>query len=158
MKIRIDNCILSFPVLFNAQSFRDSDPAFSATFIVDENTKFIALDAEITGAFDEFQRAVQETAGAKWGAKARAVLKTLEAQDRLPYHDGNMKSQYEGFEGHMYLSARSASRPMLLDRDGSALSAEDGKLYAGARVNARINLWALKPWKLKTGSPITTAI
>lgn len=142
MKIRIDNCIVAFPVLFTAKSFRDSDPAFSASFLFDDNTKVVNMETGETGDIALLKQSIIKVAKDKWPQEFTNIIKTLAAQDKLPYHDGDLKSKYEGFAGRVYLSARSKARPITLDRDGSALSETEGKIYSGARVNARVDLWA----------------
>lgn len=41
----------------------------------------------------------------------------------------------------MYVSARNALRPLVVDVNKAPLTAEDGKPYAGCYVNASIELW-----------------
>jgi hypothetical protein len=39
------------------------------------------------------------------------------------------------------VSARSATRPLVIDKDKSPLTEQDGKPYAGCFVNASVELW-----------------
>jgi hypothetical protein len=72
------------------------------------------------------------------GAQVYALLKK---KDRLALHDGNDKSKYAGFEDAMYLSPSADTRPTAVDRDRSPLTKDDGKLYSGCYVNAKVEIW-----------------
>ena len=86
--------------------------------------------------------AIDQVAKDKWGAKADAVLKQMRATDKVALHSGDTKSQYDGYEGNMFVASRTATRPLVIDRDKSQLTAEDGKPYSGCYVNASVELWA----------------
>lgn len=73
--------------------------------------------------------------------KGKAVHATLEKKDKLALHDGDDKQKYEGFPGNRYVSANNDSRPTAVDRDKSPLTADDGKLYSGCYVNAKVEFW-----------------
>jgi hypothetical protein len=42
----------------------------------------------------------------------------------------------------MFVSSRNKTRPLVIDRDKSPLTAQDGRPYAGCFVHASIELWA----------------
>lgn len=132
MKIKLENVRLAFPQLFEAKSVNgEGEPAFSASFLMDPSHPSVAA-----------LRAAFETLGKeKWGAKWPAVKKEIEAKDRTALHDGDTKSSYGGFEGNLFVSARSKTRPLVIDRDRSPLTNSDGKPYAGCYVNASVELW-----------------
>lgn len=133
MKIRLNNVRLSFPVLWAAKTVNgEGTPAFSASFLLDP------ADDQV-GALS---LAVNQIARDKWGAKADAILKQMRAQDKTCLHDGDLKANYDGFMGMLYVSARSSTRPLVIDRDKTPLSESDGRPYAGCYVNASIELWA----------------
>ena len=90
----------------------------------------------------ELAKAFKEIAKEKWGAKADAVYKALEAADKLCLHDGDAKADYEGFEDNKYVSARSKTRPTVFDGQRQELTQADGKPYSGCYVNASLELWA----------------
>lgn len=125
---------LAFPVLFEAKTVNgEGKPAFSAAFLIDP------ADPQVAAISAEIERVAKE----KWGVKADALLKTLRATDKLALHDGDLKANYEGYAGNLYISARGKVRPMVLDRDGKTeITEEDGKIYAGCYVNAIIDFWA----------------
>ena len=85
--------------------------------------------------------AIEAVAREKWGVKADANLKTLRAADKTCLHSGDLKSNYAGFEGMLYVSARNALRPLVIDVNKAPLAEEDGKPYAGCFVNASVELW-----------------
>lgn len=133
MKLKLNNVRLAFPVLFEAKTVNgEGKPAFSASFLIDPaDPQVKALNA-----------AIEQVANEKWGAKAAAVLKQMRATDKVALHDGDLKSNYDGFPGNLYVSARSTTRPLVINNDKSPLTEQDGKPYAGCYVNASIELWA----------------
>jgi len=90
----------------------------------------------------ELMAAFKTVATEKWAAKADAMLKALFAADKTCLHNGDAKSEYEGFEGNKYISARAKVRPTVFDGQRQELSEADGKPYSGCYVNASIELWA----------------
>lgn len=132
MKIKLSNVRLAFPVLFEAKTVNgEGKPAFSASFLIDP------ADPQTKVLND----AIEQVAKEKWGAKADAILKQMRAQDKVCLHDGDLKSNYDGFPGNLYVSSRSATRPLVIDKDKSPLSEQDGRPYAGCFVNASVELW-----------------
>lgn len=133
MKVKLSNVRLAFPALFEAKTVNgEGKPAFSAVFLLDPTHPNIKAVNE----------AIAAVAKEKWGAKADAILKTARAADKVCLHNGDTKAEYAGFEGNFYISARNATRPLVIDADKSPLTAQDGKPYAGCWVNASITLWA----------------
>lgn len=133
MKLKLNNVRLAFPVLFEAKTVNgEGKPAFSASFLIDPaDPQVKALNA-----------AIDQVANDKWGAKAAAILKQMRATDKVALHDGDLKSNYDDFPGNLYVSARSSTRPLVINNDKSPLTEQDGKPYAGCFVNASIELWA----------------
>lgn len=133
MKVKLNNVRLAFPQLFEAKTVNgEGEPAFSASLLIDPaDPQIKALNAAIDAVAKE-----------KWAAKAEAILKTMRATDKTCLHDGDLKDQYAGFEGMLYVSARSKTRPLVIDVNKAPLTAKDGKPYAGCYVNASIELWA----------------
>lgn len=134
MKIRLQNVRLAFPALFQPQTVAngEGDPAYSATFILEGRHPQIK----------EIKAAMADIAKQKWGAKADSTLTLLEKQGKTALHDGDLKSNYAGFAGNCYVSARNKTRPTVVDRDRTPLTAADGKPYGGCYVNAVVELWA----------------
>lgn len=133
MKVKLSNVRLAFPQLFEAKTVNgEGKPAFSASFLLDPTHPGIkAVNA-----------AIEAVASEKWGAKADAILKAARAADKVCLHNGDSKSEYAGYEGNFYISARNATRPLVIDADRSPLTEQDGRPYAGCFVNASIDVWA----------------
>lgn len=133
MKILLRDVRLAFPALWTATApAAGGTPAFSASFLLSKTHKQLP----------ELRAAIKQLAADKWGAKADAILKGLLATDKLCLHDGDAKSGYEGFEGHLFVSTRSKVRPSVFDGQRNELTEADGKPYSGCYVNASIELWA----------------
>ena len=132
MKLKLSNVRLAFPVLFEAKTVNgEGKPAFSASFLMDP------ADPQVKA----LNQAIEQVAKDKWGAKADAILKQMRAQDKVALHDGDLKSNYDGFPGNLYVSARSTTRPLVINNDKSPLTEQDGKPYAGCYVNAIIEFF-----------------
>lgn len=134
MKIHLNNVRGAFlNALFEAQTVGgEGEPAYGGTWLLEPDHPAIA----------ELEDAFEKVAKEKWGAKAPAVLKELRAKDRLALHDGDTKSDYDGFPGNMFVTTRSKVRPTVIDRDRSPLTAADGRPYSGCYCNVIIELWA----------------
>jgi hypothetical protein len=133
MKIKLNNVRLSFPQLFEATTVNgEGKPAFSAAFLISPKDPQIAF----------VNAAIEAVAKEKWGAKAEANLKAMRAADKVCLHSGDLKSNYDGFEGNLYISSRNPMRPLVIDVNKSPLTEQDGKPYAGCYVNASLELWA----------------
>lgn len=133
MKLLINNTRIAFPALFKAKTVNgEGEPRFSVVALLSpDHPQVKAIESAIT-----------QVAKEKWGAKADAVLKQIKAQDRTALHDGDLKETYEGFAGNLYVSAANKSRPLILNRDKTPLTEEDGVIYAGCYANVSIELWA----------------
>lgn len=133
MKVHLNNVRLTFPQLFEPKAVNgQGDPKFSGAFLFARDHVCVA----------ELTKAVTEAATAKWGAKAGDVLKQLKAADKLPVHDGDSKSDYDGYAGNLFLNASNKVRPLVIDGNRAPLTAADGKPYSGCYVNAIVEIWA----------------
>ncbi len=136
MRITIKNARLAFPSLFEAKTVNgEGDPAFSASFILDPVANAAAIK--------EINAAIDKVAAEKWGPKGKAQVEALRKADKVCLHDGNLKSEYDGYEGNLYVSSRSKSRPTVVDRDGkTTLVVSDGRPYGGCFVNGIVDIYA----------------
>ena len=98
---------------------------YEATFLIPKNSD----DAKAV------QAAIKEV-----GAE---VLGDAWSKAKLCILDGDSK-EYDGYEGMWAVKATTKKRPIVLDKDKSALSAEDDKPYAGCYVNASISIYAFQ--------------
>jgi hypothetical protein len=136
MKMMLNNVRLAFPAIFNPQSFAGSDDSsYSAVMIIDP--------AKQKDLIKQIEKNIAAVAKEKWGAKAETTLKQITAKGNLCFRDGADKPDYDGFEDMMYISARSKTRPLVLNKDKTPLNEDDGKPYAGCYVNASIDIWAM---------------
>jgi len=124
---------LAFPNLFEAQTVNgEGEPAFSAVFLIPKDDPQVIT----------ISKAIQTVAKEKWGAKAEEHLAKMKAADKTALHNGDLKSEYDGFQNMLFLSARNKTRPLVIDANKSLLNQADGKPYAGCYVNASVELWA----------------
>ena len=138
VQLRLNNVRLSFPSLFKATAVKDGDkPAFSAQFIFPpEHPDFPAL-----------KKALVDVATGKWGAEGPAMVGQLMAADRCCVKRGDAKTAedgkpLDGYAGQWFVSARSQTRPTLIDANKKPLAESDGRLYSGCYVNVVVAIWA----------------
>lgn len=134
-RIMLKDVRLAFPKLFKAEQVNgQGDPKFGATLILGPDHPQL----------DELRKIQDAVAKDKWKDKAAGIVKVLDKQDRLAVHDGDIKSQYDGFPGHFYLSANAqeSAKPTVVDQARNPLAENSGKPYAGCYVNASIEIWA----------------
>ena len=131
--VMLKNVRLAFPQIFTpSQVNNEGKPAFSASFLMPPDHPDVLT----------IQRAIAKVANAKWADKGPEILKALIAGDKVCLHNGDAKSNSDGFVGNLFVSARSPTRPLVIAQDRSLLAEEDGKPYSGCYVNAQIALWA----------------
>lgn len=136
-KFTLRDVRMSFPNLFEAKAPPQAGgkAKFSAAFLFPRTHPQIA----------ELQKLVLDVATAKWGLKAEEVLKALKAADKICVHDGDAKSDTDGYAGNLFINASNDIRPAALagGPDGrQPTTASEGKLYAGCYVNGIIQVWA----------------
>lgn len=127
MKFKLRNARLAFPNLFTP--YKES---FGGRFIIPPDHPQV----------EEFKKAMKAVAKEKWPEKWQSIYGALDKQDKLALHDGATKSEYEGFEGNLFIAANSKVRPTLLDQMRNEISQSDGKLYSGCYVIALLEIWA----------------
>lgn len=133
MKLKLTNVRAAFLKIWTAEFVNGGDKAtFGSSFLIDPN------DPQVKVIKDAMMTVAKE----KWGAKAGAVYKEMEAGGKLALHNGDSKASYEGFEGMLFISSTSKTRPLAINRDKSPLTEADGVLYSGCYVNVSLELWA----------------
>jgi hypothetical protein len=134
MEIVLQNVRLSFPDLFKPRAFQPGMPEkYKATFLVPKADK-----RQIKIVED----AILEEAKLKWPKNAEKMIASIRGNaNKFNWQDGETKD-YDGYEGMMSLAAGSLTRPLVIDRDKSPLTSEDGKPYAGCYVNAKVDIFA----------------
>lgn len=131
-ELKLKNVRLSFPGLFKATPFKEGDePKFKATFLIAKDDPQIAA----------IEKAILDVAEAKWPKKGAAIIKSIRGNaNKFCFQDGDTKD-YDGYAGMMALSAKSLVRPLVINKDKSPLTQEDGKPYAGCYVNATVEIF-----------------
>lgn len=134
-EIRLENVRLAFPKLWTPEPFpggNDPTPYFSAMFILPKNHP----------QAKQLEAMMVKIANDKWGTRGPAVLKAAKAMGKVFYRDGDSKAEYDGFEGNMFVSARSKTRPNTFDGQRNTVTEADGVIYGGCYVNAIISCFA----------------
>jgi len=148
MKVHLLNVRLSFPDIWEAAAIKDGKPKFGADLIIHPDSKVLAVKengAKVETTMEKVMSAVAKTG---WKEKGERVLKGLEPSKKC-YREGDRRVNdaeevYEGYEGLMYVTAKNASRPRILDRDKTPLTEADGRPYSGCFVNAIIDVYPMK--------------
>lgn len=131
-KFKLNDARAAFLNVFKPQSINGGDPRYGASLLI------APTHAQVKAVKAEMKRVAVE----KWGAKADKIYAALEAQNKLALHDGDTKSDYDGFEGMLYIAANNKTRPSAFDGRKAPIDAESGILYSGCDVNAVIEFWA----------------
>lgn len=122
------------------------EQAWSSTFILDQAIMDDPKLGGRKGLFDEIVAKVKAAEDAvakeKWGGKAEQMLKAIRVADKGCIHDGDSKAQYDGFEGNLFIPARSKVKPLVIDRQKNKVAEGDGTIYSGCVVNAQLEIWA----------------
>lgn len=136
MVFKIKNARISFcQNLFVAGLMKNSKPGdipkFGSTFLIPKN------DPQL----EELKKVIEAVANEKWKDKGPIVLKALLAEGKVCLKDGDLKPEYDGYDGMMFIQATSKTLPLVINRDRSQLTAADGIPYGGCYVNASIDVW-----------------
>lgn len=142
-KLTLKNVRLTFPQLWEAKQVNGQGEAkYSAAFLFKADHPCLP----------ELRKAVFDAAKEKWGdapvttdggkPKYEVMLAQLKAQDRLPVHDGDAKSEYDGYAGHLFVNSSNKIKPLVIDGQRNNLVPSDGKPYSGCFVNAIVEIWA----------------
>jgi hypothetical protein len=137
MKIRVNGVRMSFAAIFEPKQVGgQGDPRFSAAFAIEPDSENAnkCHDAMVTAAKE------------KWKDKAAAIFKELKSKGRVCFKTEPLTNAegevYDGFEDMYVLNASNKTRPLVLDKNKSPLTAADGRPYSGCYVNAVIDIWA----------------
>jgi hypothetical protein len=134
-RILLKNVRLAFPNLWEPNTVNgEGKPRYSASLLMGQDHPQV----------EEIKRKIEALAKDKWRDKAASILAGLYKTDKVALHDGDTKSQYDGFAGNMFVAsaAQENAPPTVIDRDRSPLSQRSGRPYAGCYVNASLEFWA----------------
>lgn len=126
MQIKMSNVRLSFPNLFQTASFGGEDTQkYDGTFILDKDDN--------KDSIKEVQTAIKKLI--KENLKGKNP-----GEDRICLKDGD-ETERDELQGAYSLKASTKKRPVVIDRDKTPLTEDDGVIYAGCYVNAIVTLW-----------------
>ena len=132
-RIRLDEVVLKWPRIWEPQAYSPADkPAYSCHILAEKDS----------AQHKQIQQAICAVAKAAWGDKWEKALTEMAAADKLALRDGSRKAEFEIYEGKVFLSARTYTRPLCLGPDRAPLTETDGLLSDGAIVSASIDIWA----------------
>jgi hypothetical protein len=131
--MKLDNVRLSFPSLFTAEAFKPGDqPKFKATFLIPKGSPLLK----------EIEAAAIAALNAKFPGKGELIRKQITGNNnKCCIADGDL-AEYDGYADHIAISAKSSTRPLVIDAQKNPLTEADGKPYAGCYVNAIIEFFA----------------
>lgn len=79
-----------------------------------------------------------------WGPqKGPQVLKAAKAIGKVPLRDGDIKAEYDGFAGNMFISARNKTRPTVFDNlRNTVVQGDVNAPYDGCYANVKVSIYA----------------
>ena len=148
-KIMLRDVRLSYEHIFTPTSFDDSqDAKYSATFILPKNHPDLpaALKAVMEAGKEKFGNSFE---GETWPKGYTCSLK--DADVVLNGSGETLAEANAAYAGCYIIEANSTRRPVVLNRNKSALTADDGVIYSGCYVNASLNATGYEVGKVKKG-------
>lgn len=132
--LMLEDVRIAFPELFVPKQVNNQGKAaYSACFLMPPSHPVVM----------KVKTAIATVAKAKWPTEYAEILPALVAGDKVCLHNGDMKANYDGFPGNLYVSARGQMAPLVIGQDPNVkLTALDGKPYSGCYVNAQVAIWA----------------
>lgn len=140
-KIVLKNVRLSYEHIFRADSIGDSDPKYSASWIIPKDHPQVkALKDAINKALDE-KFPGKRKPGGPWPSNMHS-----------PLSDGDDQAEeHPEYAGCYVLKSSSKNRPVVMGRKKEALAEEDGVIYSGCYCNASLAAAGFEFEKLKKG-------
>lgn len=139
-KIRLNKVRIAFAQgIFEASvvgTDPNAKPRFGASFLLEPDHPQLK----------DVEAIIDYVAKEKWRDKAAAIMKGIKAQDKTCLHDGDTKSQYDGYAGNMFITAaaQEGTPPTIYNQDRTLYDQKKGhqRIYSGCYVNAVITIWA----------------
>lgn len=140
-KIVLKNVRLSYEHIFHADAIGDSEPKYSASWIIPkEHPQVKAVKGALTKALDE-KFPGKRKPGAPWPSSFHS-----------PLADGDeMADEHPEYAGCYVLKSSSKNRPLVMGRRKEQLTEEDGVIYSGCYCNASLAAAGFEFEKLKKG-------
>ena len=134
---------VAFVQVFTPRAFEEGmEPVYSLTALLDPNIP------EHKAAIKQVRKAAADLMVEAWGSK-KVDLKHV----CFGFADDDMAERYDGYEGMFWVRVKNKRRPVVIDRDKSALAEDDGRLYSGSFCNVSMDMWCQK--KSKYGKNIS---
>jgi hypothetical protein len=142
-KFMLKNVRCSFLVLGEPEDYQGNKKfRWSATALVPYGSELAK----------QVEAAIKEMAIEKWEKKGAAVFENCMADPKGTCWIDGKRKEYEGYEGHMALTAhryKDKGRPLVMDKDTSPVYRDDnelyegkgGKIYSGCYVNMQVEFW-----------------
>ena len=148
MKLHLNNVRVSFANgLYKASAMEaGQQEKYGADFILQPDSVVLRVNADGTKTKTTLKDAELAVANEAWKANGAKVLATLEGSKKA-IRDGDKRTNkagdiYEGYEGNWYVTAKSPTRPLLIDQARQPVTEADGTIYSGCYVNAIIEIYA----------------
>lgn len=148
MKLHLNNVRVSFANgLYKASAMQaGQQEKFGADFILQPDSVVLRVNADGSKTKTTLKDAELAVATEAWKANAGKILASLE-DSKKSIRDGSKRVNkagdlYEGYEGNWYVTAKSPTRPLLVNQHRQPVTEEDGTIYSGCYVNAIVELYA----------------
>lgn len=154
MLVKLQNARLSFANgLFNATALEPTQVAkFGADFLLTPDTT-VYKKVDSAWVKTTMEDVLLEVANGTWKGKGKQMLESLEASKKC-LRDGSGRVNksgevYAGYEGLKYVSAKTKTRPEIIDERKAPIAEQDGKIYSGCYVNVSFDVYGLADPKKK---------
>jgi Protein of unknown function (DUF2815) len=134
MKVMVKGVRVAFPSVHKAFKGKgqEGDGKFNIKGLLAKDSPMIAV----------IEAAMLQVAEEKWPKKGKQMVEALRKVDKLCIHDGDTKMDWEGFEGNMFISASSATKPSVFDQQRNEIDSSSGAFYSGCYANVSVEVWA----------------
>ena len=147
MKLHLNNVRVSFANgLYQMQKAGPTaEPKYGADFILQPDSVVLRVNADGSKTKTTLKDAELAVATEAWKANGAKVLAGLEGSKKA-IRDGNKRTNaagdvYDGYADTWYVTAKSKTRPLLVDQHRQPVTEEDGTIYSGCYVNAIVELY-----------------
>lgn len=149
-KIVLNNVRLSYEHIFKPTAFEEGgDPKYSATFIIPKDHPGLPA---VKRAFFEAGQESFATDFVKAGTWPKGYTCSLKDADVATDSMGEILAEKNSaYKGCYILEANSSKRPVVINRNKSAVAEEDGIIYSGCYVNASLAAAGYTFGKMKKG-------
>ncbi|MEL0087745.1 MAG: ssDNA-binding protein [Halieaceae bacterium] len=122
--LMIQNARCSFPSLFQTAQYKGEDLGkYEVTLLLEKDGEMAKM----------VEKAIKDV--------GTEVLGKAWTKAKLPMKDGD-GVDYDGYQNQWALKATTKKRPLCIDRDKTPLTEEDGVIYPGCYINAKVSIYA----------------